>query len=228
MILVGQASRQATRQVTLYLNIRSSLTTQRALDTSTHTRHKPGNRARHIPRAEHLGDTSTHFATQHVIARRGRNLPRARDNDLLDAFGGLLIRVLTSTSPVEGTYGFLTGRGDRSGERAADNGCTLRGIAANRLQERANRSNRFDRQAPLRQRLLLDRHDHDLAQATLARQGRQIFANLLSGPDGHAVEYDRDAQSAAPGLFQVPPSHRIRVTSRSRHKQPQVGAIEQL
>ena len=100
-------------------------------------------------------------------------------------------------------------------------------VSPNRLQVCTDRRNCCSRKASIRQRLLLDRHDHDLAQATLARQGRQVFANLLCGPDGHAVEYDRDAQSAAPGFFQVFPSHRIRVTSRSGHKHPQVGAIEQ-
>lgn len=148
LILVSQASRQTARQVTLHLNIRGCLTAQRAHDASAHTRHETGNCARHIPRAEHLGNTRAHFAAQHVITRRGRNLSRTRSDDLLDTISGLLIRPMTRTGSIEGTRRFREGRGDRPSERAADDGSALRSVSTNRFQERTDRSNRIDRHPP--------------------------------------------------------------------------------
>ena len=226
VILIGQTSRQASRQVSLHLDVRGGLAAQSTHDASAQPRHKTRDRTRHIPGTEYLGNTGAYFPAQDVVARGGGDLTRARRDRLFDPFDCLFVCAIVLTSSIESTEGLRQRRRHSPGQRTANNRSPLRGIPTNCFQERANGGHRVDRQTTIRQRLLVDRHDRNVSQASALCERSQVGANFVGCARGHTVQHDCDTQAAACGILEVLPCDGIGIARCTRHEHPQVRTIE--
>ena len=228
MVRIRQALGEAAGQIAAHLHLRrrgAAHGTPDALTQATNDARKgPG----HVPRPQDLGNASAHLSAQHVVARGRGNLARARGHERLDALTRRFQAPVALAGTVQRTRRLRKRRGNCTREGAPHNGRALRRIVTDALQERAERRDRRDGQAAIRQLLLGDRDDRNVTQASSTGESRQVRAHLVLRAGGHSIQHNGNAQAPPGRLLQVSPRNGVGVARGARDKDPQVRAVKQL
>lgn len=168
------------------------------------------------------------LSTQQIITGGCGDISHARGHGSLDALQRARVGCELLAGVRQRATSLLKAGGHGPGERTTHDAGTLVRVRANRLEEGTHRSHGFDGQTPIRQLLLVNRHDGNIGQSPTLGERRQIGTDLAAHTARHAVEDDRNAQAAAGSLLQVSPGDRIGIAGGAGDEDPQVRAVEEL
>ena len=176
----------------------------------------------------HLRRRAAAHGTPDTLTQATNDARKGPGHERLDALTRRFQAPVALAGTVQRTRRLRKRRGNCTREGAPHNGRALRRIVTDALQERAERRDRRDGQAAIRQLLLGDRDDRNVTQASSTGESRQVRAHLVLRAGGHSIQHNGNAQAPPGRLLQVSPRNGVGVARGARDKDPQVRAVKQL
>ena len=100
--------------------------------------------------------------------------------------------------------------------------------ASSASQSRIGAHEHIGQQTGAVQRGLRQDEQRRVAEMLLLQHLAQVRGDLVVGARRHPVEHDRDHGAPVAGRAQHAPRHRVGISRRGRHEQPQIGGGQQL